>query len=310
VRPAGIGGVALIVALVSALAASSCSLRSMAVNTIADTLAESGDTFASDEDPELIRDAVPFSLKLMESVLADAPRHRGLLLAACSGFTQYAYAFVQVDAELVEYDDFERGEALKTRARQLYLRARDYCLRDLEVAYPGLRARLVTDPAGAVGVVKAEDVPALYWTGASWGAAIALGLDRPDLIADLPAARAFLDRALALDEAWGDGAVHEAFISLEALPEAMGGSRERAREHFARAEALSKGTSAGAYVTLATSVSVAEQNRTEFEALLHKALAVDPDEAPSHRLATLIAQKRARFLLDNVDLFIASAPRP
>jgi len=134
VRPAGIGGVALILALVSSLAASSCSLKSMAVNTIADTLAESGETFAADEDPELIREAVPFSLKLMESVLADAPKHRGLLLAACSSFTQYAYAFVQVDAELVEHDDFERGEALKTRARQLYLRARDYCLRDLEVA--------------------------------------------------------------------------------------------------------------------------------------------------------------------------------
>jgi predicted anti-sigma-YlaC factor YlaD len=86
----------------------------------------------------------------------------------------------------------------------------------------------------------------------------------------------------------------------------MGGSRARAREPFARAEALSKGTSAGAYVTLATSVSVAEQNRAEFEDLLQKALAVDPDEAPSQRLATLIAQKRARFLLDNVDLFIAS----
>jgi predicted anti-sigma-YlaC factor YlaD len=211
-----------------------------------------------------------------------------------------------VEGELVEYDDFERGETLKARARQLYLRGKGYCLRNLEVAYPGLGSGLATDPAGAVRVVAAEDVPALYWAGASWGAAIGVGLDRPDLIADLPAARACLDRALALDEDWGDGAIHEAFISLEALPETMGGSRERAREHFARAEALSKGTSAGAYVTLATAVSVAEQNRTEFEALLRKALAVDPNEVPSRRLANLTAQKRARFLLENVDLFIAS----
>ncbi len=305
-RPAGTCGVALMAALVSALAASSCSLKSMAVNTIADTLAESGDTFASDDDPELIRDAVPFSLKLMESVLADTPKHRGLLLAACSGFAQYAYAFVQVDAELVEYDDFEQGEALKARARLLYLRAQGYGLRNLEVAYPGLRARLSTSAADAVRVVKAVDVPALYWTGASWGAAISLGLDRPNLIADLPAARAFLDRALALDEAWGDGAIHEAFISLEALPEAMGGSKARAREHFARAIELSKGRSAGAYVTLAMSVSVADQNRAEFEDLLRQALAVDPDVTPGLRLANLIAQKRARFLLDHIDLFIAS----
>ena len=36
---------------------------------------------------ELVREAVPFSLKLIESLLAESPRHRGLLLAACKGFT-------------------------------------------------------------------------------------------------------------------------------------------------------------------------------------------------------------------------------
>lgn len=295
-----------LVVILPALLGAGCSLKSMAVNTIADTLAESGDTFASDEDPELIRDAVPFSLKLMESVLADTPRHRGLLLAACSGFAQYAYAFVQVEAELIGFDDFEAGEALKARARRLYLRGRNYCLRNLDARYAGLSRRLITDPAAAAATVRPDDVPALYWTGAAWGAAISLGLDRPELIADLPVARALLDRALALDEAYGDGAIHEAFISIEALPEAMGGSKARAREHFARAVELSKGLSAGPYLTLASSVSVAEQNRAEFEELLRKALAVDPDKAPSLRLANLIAQKRARFLLENVDLFIAS----
>jgi len=295
-----------LVVILPVLLGAGCSLKSMAVNTIADTLAESGDTFASDEDPELVRDAVPFSLKLMESVLADTPKHRGLLLAACSGFAQYAYAFVQVEAELIEFDDFEAGEALKARARRMYLRGRNYCLRNLDVRYAGLSRRLVADPAAAAAVGEPEDVPALYWTGAAWGAAISLGLDRPELIADLPVARALLDRALALDEAYGEGAIHEAFISLEALPEAMGGSKARAREHFARAVELSKGLSAGPYLTLATSVAVAEQNRTEFEELLKKALAVDPDKAPGLRLANLIAQKRARFLLENVDLFIAS----
>lgn len=71
-----------------------CSLRTIAVNSVADTLARGGDTFAADPDPELIRDAVPFSLKLVESLLAEVPKHRGLLLTACSSFTQYAYAFV------------------------------------------------------------------------------------------------------------------------------------------------------------------------------------------------------------------------
>jgi predicted anti-sigma-YlaC factor YlaD len=293
--------------LVALLASSSCSIKKMAVNSIADTLAESGSTFASDDDPELIRDAVPFSLKLMESVLADTPRHRGLLLAACSGFAQYAYAFVQVDAEMVEHEDYAKSEELKARARRLYLRAERYGLRNLEVAYPGIGARLMKDPEAAVReVTKKEDVPALYWTGASWGAAVSLGLDRPDLIADLPAARALLGRALALDESWGQGAIHEAFISLEALPAAMGGSPARARQHFERAVELSRGLSAAPYVDLATTIAVADQNKAEFEKLLNAALAVDPDKDPDVRLANLITQKLARYLLDNVDLYIVS----
>ncbi len=282
---------------------SGCSLRRMAVKSVADTLAHSGDTFASDDDLELVRDAVPFSLKLMESLLAEVPTHRGLLLTACSSFTQYAYAFIQTDAALLEQEDFERAEALKLRARRMYLRARDYCLRHLELRYRGLATRLVRDPTRAVEVLRREDVAGVYWTAAAWGAAIALGLDRPALVADLPAVRALFDRALALDETFGEGAVHEALIALEALPEAMGGSPARARAHFRRAVELSRGRAAGPYVTLASTVAVNEQNRAEFETLLKQALAIDPDAEPRRRLANLVAQRRARYLLDHVDAF-------
>ena len=48
-----------------AVAASSCSVKTMAVKTVANTLAESGDVFSRDEDPELVRDAVPFALSSM-----------------------------------------------------------------------------------------------------------------------------------------------------------------------------------------------------------------------------------------------------
>ena len=40
-----------------------------ATNRIADTLAASSTTYASDDDPELIEAALPFNLKLMESEL-------------------------------------------------------------------------------------------------------------------------------------------------------------------------------------------------------------------------------------------------
>jgi predicted anti-sigma-YlaC factor YlaD len=278
-----------------------CSIKTMAVKTVANTLSKSGDTFTRDDDPELIRAAVPFALKTYESLLETVPTHKGLLLAACSGFTQYAFAFVQADADALEVSDYEASWEQRQRALKMYLRGRSYCLRGLELGARGLEKRLVLEPVEALRNAKKDDVPLLYWTAAAWGAAIGLGLDRPDLIADVPVVRALLARALALQEDYARGALHEAMITLEALPADMGGSSERARTHFQRAVELSKGLKPGPYISLAAGVAVAEKNRGEFEKLLDQALAIDPERDPSNRLAILIAQRRARLLRARAD---------
>ena len=305
-RPRWRGVLVALCVLFASGSLSACSIKRMAINGLADTLASSGDVFASDEDPELVRDAVPFSLKTIESLLAEVPDHAGLLLSACSGFTQYAYAFVQADADLLDATEYDRAEALRARALKLYLRARDYCLRRLELRHRGLGARLVQDPTGAVAVAGLDEVPVLYWTGASWGAAISLGLDQPELVNALPAVRALMEKAQALDGDYAKGAIHEALITLDSLSEALGGSEERARQHFARAVELQQGLSPGPYVALALGVSVGKQDRAEFERLLNTALAIDPNRDRSNRLAILITQRRARHLLERVDdLFLA-----
>src|SRR5260370_8559972 len=81
--------------LILAFALNGCSVRKFAINKLGDSLANSGTTFASDNDPEFVGQAVPFSLKLIEGLLAESPKHRGLLFAAASGFTQYSYVYVQ-----------------------------------------------------------------------------------------------------------------------------------------------------------------------------------------------------------------------
>ncbi len=292
---------ALVWLLLAAAALGGCSVRSMAINSLADSLAESGDVYASDEDPELVRDALPFALKTYETLLAEAPHHQGLLLATCSGFTQYANGFVEGEAIYVEEEDWEEAERLRERALKLYLRGRDYCLRALEDREPGVSRRLRFDPEKAVLAFGPNQVALLYWTGASWGSAISVGLHRPDLVIDAPAVRALIGRALDLEEGWNRGTLHQAMISLESLPEAMGGSPERAREHFVRAVELSRGLSAGPYLALATSLSIGEGAREEFERLLEEALEIDPDADPGSRLANILALRRARWLLEHVD---------
>jgi len=278
---------------------SGCSIRRLALAKVGDALANSGTTFASDDDPVLIKDAAPFSLKLMESILAETPGHRGLLLAASRGFTQYAYAFVQQEAEEREVGDLAAADALRVRARRLYLRARDYGLRGLECKHRGFGATLRENPKAAVArVTSAADVPLLYWTAASWGSAISLSKDNPDLVADQVLVEALIDRALDLDEVFESGALHSFLVTYEwSRQGAAGAAAERSRRHFGRAMELSGGKLAAPLVALAENVSVAAQDRKEFEALLHRALDINPDAKPEWRLENLVMQRRARWLL-------------
>lgn len=289
-------------------ATTSCSVKKMATTSVANSLTSGPDVFGNEEDPQLVREAIPFGLKTMEGLLATLPKHRGLLLALCRGFTQYAAGFIQSDADAIEATDYARASAMRERALKLFLRARNYGLRGLELNHRGLTGRLQTFPDSAAREIRAKELPMLYWTAAAWGSAINLGKDRAELLADLGAVRALMERGLKLDETYDGGAFHEAMIILEALPKDLGGSPERARQHFQRALVLSKGNKASPFLTLAQTLSVMTQNRAEFRELLERALAVDPDRDPSNRLATLLMQQHARELLKREDdLFLEAA---
>ncbi len=289
-------------------------LKHTAINQVGNALAESGTGFAADDDPELIRAAAPFSLKLIESLLAETPAHRGLRLAAASGFTQYAFAFVQQDADLIADQDFAAASLLRSRARRLYLRARDHGLHGLESAHAGFSHQLRTDAKAAVRPAVADEVPLLVWTAAAWGAAISLSKDNADLIADQVLVEALMDRALELNERFEAGAIHAFLITYEmARQGAPGEPAARARQHFERAMELCAGGQAGPLVNLAEAVAVVKQDRAEFQSLLKRALAIDPDAHPEWRLVNLVMLRRARWLLSRTDELIlpdANSPPP
>jgi predicted anti-sigma-YlaC factor YlaD len=299
-------GYALVVAMTLFLSTSGCSVRNFAVNSMGDALAASGSGFGSDDDPELIGAAAPFSLKLMESILAESPGHRGLLLAVTQGFVQYAYAFVELSADELEDKDLQAAYAQRERARRLYLRARDYGLRGLDTAHPGISRSLRTDPARAVARATEKDTALLYWTGVAWAAAISLSKDDPFLVADLPVAEALVRRALALEETYDHGTIHVFLISYEMSRAGLSpGAAARAREHYARALELTGGLHAGPHVTLAESASIAERNRREFEELLQRALKLDINARPEWRLVNKVMQQRARWLLSRTEKLFA-----
>jgi predicted anti-sigma-YlaC factor YlaD len=68
---------------------------------------------------------------------------------------------------------------------------------------------------------------------------------------------------------------------------------------------FSKGRRAAPLVAFAETVDVGLQNRAEFVKLLNQALAIDVNALPEQRLANVIAQRRARWLLARMDrLFV------
>lgn len=268
---------------------------------MADAVSSGGERFATDDDPDLVRESIPFALKAMESLLSEQPYHRGLLTSLARGFTQYAAAFVWQDA--VEAKDPGISSTGRERARRLYLRAREYGLRGLSERHPRFREEFATDPANAASKTDTEDVPLLFWTGVSWSLAISTAQDDPEMLADLPRCEALMRRAIALQEDFDGGALHEYFIAFEGgRPEAMGGSAARARRHFERAMEISRGKKVSPLVTLAETVSVRAQDRKEFLELLDRALSFDArGEASEHRLSNLVAQRKARWLKGRAD---------
>ena len=297
--------------ILTLLVVTGCSVKKFAISRLADSIAsQSSSSFAKDDDPELVGDALPFALKLMEGLLDEVPQHRGLLYATSSGFTQYSYVWVQQPADEMEQRDVERAHEMRERARKLYLRARDYGIRGLEVKHPGFSRALRNDPTSAVRVTKKTDVPLLYWTAASWGAAISVSKDVPDLVADQPIVEALIDRSLLLNPDFDHGAIHGFLISYESARQgAKGDFAARSRRHFDEQVRLTQGNLASPFVSFAETVSVSKQNKEEFESLLKRALAVDPNGKLEWRLNNVVIKRRARWLLSREDdLFLSDTP--
>ena len=301
--------------LLALLAVTSCSVKKYAIRQVGASLNSGASVFETDEDLELVGGALPFSLKLVESLLAEVPDDRNLLITACRGFTLYSYAYVDFEADKLIEEDLAAGRKMRQRARKLYLRGVDYGLRGIETAYPGFAEVLGRNPGEAVAVTnpkKADrDLPLLYWTAASLGLAISTATDDAAMLARLPEVEALLNRAIELDQSWDEGALHDFRLVFES---SRPGAQDRAliEESYRKALTLSGGNNSGLYVSYAEAVAIPDQNAALFREMMQKALAVDIEADPDNRLRNVLGKRRAQWQLDRIeDLFlILDEPEP
>lgn len=287
--------------------ATGCSLQRMAVKSVAGMLsAPSGSsTFTRDNDPELVDDALPFALKFYESLLAAVPDHRGLILQRGSLYIMYANAFLQTPGDMMPRDEDGKRKVLLARAKNLYLRGRNILLVALEKKNPLLERQWKERRfQEAVAPFGKEDVPLMYWAAAGWVAAFAIDPFDMKLCITLPRAASLMDRVLALEPGFSRGAVHNFYILYYgSLPDYMGGSLDKARDHFRLAVEAAGSRDLSPFLSLASTVDIKEQNAAEFKSLLGRVLAFDPDSDPDTRLVNILNQRKARWLLDHLDDF-------
>lgn len=289
----------LIIACTCVLVLGGCSLKRAAVNLAGDAISGGGLAYASDDDPDFVRDALPFGIKASEGLLEESPEHRGLLASVAKGYAVYAY-LLQDQADRVEPADLAGAQALRRRAHRLYLRSRDHALRGLGI--DGRSAELYLKVANRIPEAAKGDVPFLYWAAVSGAGALSAAKDDLKLLSELPLSGMMAERILQIDEAYESGAAHEFLVSYEGCR--PGGLATKARNHYQRAMEFSKGRRASVHLALAESVVVHERNVHEFQSLIKAALAVDPDRYPELRLANTIARNRADWLLNHMwDLF-------
>lgn len=304
------------------------SIERAGINMISDVMAGEGSSelFTGDDDPELVKDALPFILKMYEMLVGKNPDDAELLLATGSTFIMYSNVFIQTRAEILPDELYMEQVSMLDRSKKMYKRGTGYVLQALDLKHENFINNL---EAGFIDVALSEmgkdDVPYLYWAASGMMGEFSTDPFDFSLGPHIYKPVAFIYKALELDDGYNKGAIHDLLILINSsLPEAMmfqqsesGKSYtaefvsdyysradmktpfEKARYHFDQSVNISGGISAAPYISLATTVSVNEQDYEEFETLLLTAMDIDPDQFPEMRLAGIIYRDKARWLLDN-----------
>ncbi|MCB9595922.1 MAG: hypothetical protein H6719_24595 [Sandaracinaceae bacterium] len=297
----------VVVAAAALLTQAGCDLTRFTANSTANMFARAGGALQHHFDYEMVGDALPGSIMQLEGVFSVIPDNEELGVTLMRAYVSYTFGWVEDELQRAQdAGDFEEEERILGRARLLYERARNIGihlmrLRDpnidqvLEGGYEGYVAYLDQHYAGE------DDVPLLFWTGYAWGSAINAGRDDPEMILSLPYARAAVEQAVEIDESYFDysGLTFLAVVNA-ALPEALGGNPDRARELFERALELTERKFFTVQLSYARTYCVQVQNRDLFVSLLREVVdGGDPE--PDARLANRIARRRAIRWLQRTD---------
>jgi hypothetical protein len=238
------------------------------------------------DDPATVRDGLPSYLLLLDAMIEGDPQNAGTLQSAAKLYGAYAGGFVTEPV----------------RGKRLALRAFNYARRAVCARNAGLCAVLDQpfDPfAAEVAKVTIADIDVLYSLASAWAGRIQQDSDDWSAIADLPKVQLLTERVIALDPAYEGGEPHMVFGVLHSLrPASLGGKPELGKAEFEIAIAQSQGRNLMAKTLYAQYYARLVFDQELHDRLLNEVLAAPP-EAPRLTLMNVLAQQRAKALLDS-----------
>ena len=259
-----------------------------ATRDMADNLSQA---ILDQDDPETVRQGAPAYLIMIDSFIQGSPASIDLLLAGSSLYGAYTSAFVA---------DGKRAQRLSAKALQYAQQA--FCLqrKDLcdigDLRYPDFIVRLQS--------ASIDDIETLYAWGVAWTGWIQARSDDWNAIAELPKAKAVMERVIELDSSWDDGGAQLYLAVMNSLlPPSMGGRPDVAKKHFEQAIELNQGRNLMAKTLYAQYYARIIFDQQLHDRLLREVIAADP-HAQGLTLINTLAQEEARKLLEqSADFF-------
>ena len=286
------------------LAATGCDLQRMALDQTAGILKKTLPAFERDWDYDLVAQALPGNIKMIEGFLQAGPDNRDLLLLVSQSYTSYGLVVLEDAWERAE-EDTPQSARLAMRTREMYMRGHRYAMRLLEQRHPGLGAAFkkgLSDLEPYLAKCTKEDVPGLFWSGMPLAAAINMSRDDVAMIAYMPKAKALVARVLELDEGYYHAGGHMIFGGLYgSMGQMLGGDPTTSQVHFDTALKLTKRKFQLVQVMYAKTLAVQNQDQKVFDALLKEVLEAKLEIFPEQKLANVAAKRRARRLLAKKD---------
>lgn len=292
----------------------SCSVRKMMVNEVAGIIGHGVSAFEQEDDLEMLEQAFPANMKLLEALLENNPDNSGILVLLARFYASYAFVFFQGKWEeaVLQSDKAEAGggfsnqgrdSALKEAVNRYYIRGAEYALRALEVRHKEGREQLknvkTRDPF--FKKLGKADVPALFWYGFNLGAYINLNRDSIKAISMAHLAEKAMKRVIEIDPSYNHGNAHLFLLTYYASrPPMLGGNLDSAQSHYKQLKDLAGDDFLLADLYYARYYLHQRQEREKYRQVLDGILH-HPGGRKSYRLYNKVAVNRAKLYLEAID---------